>query len=88
MVPVVLEATGALPASYVFEPNALCIRPQTHSFPPLATTVHLLLISCGALVATAMYLYRVRERLAAAQMRLRVYAWQLRQIVPDGRAEA
>jgi serine/threonine-protein kinase len=32
MVPVVLEATGALPASYVFEPNALCIRPHKICF--------------------------------------------------------
>jgi serine/threonine-protein kinase len=88
VLPVTLEAVGVFAPSYAFGPDALCIRAQAISFPPIATTIHLVLISCGAMVITAVYLHRVRTRLEAAQMRLRVYAWQLRQIVPDGRSAA
>jgi fumarate reductase subunit D len=89
LVPVLLELLGVVEPSYVFTgTDRLCIRSHAVAFPAIPTTAHLVVVSCGAIVGTAVYLYRVRSRLDHAQMQMRIYAWQLRQIVSDGRSGA
>ncbi len=82
VVPLLLEWAGIFPASYDFGPDRLCIRAQAVAFPEVPTVVYLLAVTLIPIVAVCVYLTRLRDRLHAAEERLRIQAWQLRQIVP------
>jgi serine/threonine-protein kinase len=80
--PLVLARLGIIPTMYEFGPDRLCIRAQLLSFPELATIGYLLLMTLPPIAAVCVYVARLRERADAADRRLRLVAWQLRQIVP------
>ena len=82
-VPFGLEAVGVLPASYEITLDRLCIPAQMVSFPPALTVLYLCSVTALPIAAACIYLARVRDRLDTAESRLRVQAWQLRQIVPE-----
>jgi serine/threonine-protein kinase len=82
LLPLALERLGVLAPIYEFSGNTLSIHGQFAAFPELATTGYFLLITLAPIAAVCVYLARIRERADAAERRLRLMAWQLRQIVP------
>jgi eukaryotic-like serine/threonine-protein kinase len=83
LVPAALEWAGVLPPSYSFTPGALVIRAQMLDFPGTATQAFLLLVSVATVITPFLFLSNIRDALFAAQRRLQLQAWQLRQLVPD-----
>lgn len=82
-VPWLLEILGAIPPTMVFEGEALKILPIQATLPPVATTVLVLGTSVAVMLTTAIFMGRARDSLVEAEKKLRVMAWQLRQLVPD-----
>jgi serine/threonine-protein kinase len=83
VLPLALAELGWIPPFYEFGEDRMCLVAKAFSFPRVPTTLYLTFSSCMAIVGTVGYLQRVRARLDEAQMRLRVYAWQLRQVMPE-----
>jgi hypothetical protein len=52
--------------------------------PPTLTFVGILAIHLATLITSTRLFWRIRDAFADASLRLHVFAWQLRQIVPDG----
>lgn len=77
-----LEWAGVLPTSYVFVDGAIHIRPVALGFPETATRVLMLASSLGSILAVGLFISTMRDSLAAAQQRVLVLGWHLRQIVP------
>jgi tRNA A-37 threonylcarbamoyl transferase component Bud32 len=83
VVPWLLELAGVLPPSIRFTDDGMLLVSRIVSFPPVLTTVFLL-VSMLALVPVAIWIAdQVRESLAAAQRKNLLTLWQLRQMVPD-----
>jgi eukaryotic-like serine/threonine-protein kinase len=80
-IPALLEWAGLLPTATVFADNAITIVPTMTEFPPLATRVVLLAASLGLIVTPMLLIGRVRDSLTAAELRIQVQAWHLRQLV-------
>ncbi|HEY8088920.1 MAG TPA: protein kinase [Polyangiaceae bacterium] len=82
-VPAVLQATGIIPPSYVFEGGAIRIVPMMLAFPPVPTHAFLL-IACIALIVTASTIMaRFRNAISRIEEKIHVQAWQLQQLVPE-----
>jgi serine/threonine-protein kinase len=81
--PLLLERFGLTSPSYVFGPEQMCIPARAAGFPEAPTLVYLVFVTLLPVPAVCTYLARIRERLADAEQRVRVHAWQLRQIVPE-----
>jgi hypothetical protein len=82
--PLVLELAGVLPASYEMLGDRMCIPAQMVSFPPGPTLAYLAVVTALPIAAVCVYTGRMRDRLVTAEERLRIQAWQLRQILPEG----
>jgi serine/threonine-protein kinase len=81
--PAALQWAGVLPASYVFEHDAVTIQPLMVSFPPVTTQVFLLISNVALIITGCAMVAPFRNTLTAAEERLHVQAWQLRQLVPE-----
>ncbi len=79
--PLVLEWTGVLPRTFHFENDKLVIDGQLAHLRQLPTMVWFF-ANIAPLATTCFYLTYVRDRLLDAEQRIRLQAWQLRQIVP------
>ena len=82
LAPFALEALGILPRSTLFTGGQIHVLPRATELPELQTTVFLLLTSAAMVVIPALMIGRMRDALAAAEQRLVLQAWNLRQIVP------
>jgi serine/threonine-protein kinase len=82
-VPTALQWLGVVPSSYVFEHGALSIQPVMLSFPAIPTHVFLLVANVALVITGCAMMARFRNTLTAAEERLHVQAWQLRQLVPE-----
>ncbi len=82
LVPYALEWVGILPRSMRFVGGVIEILPNSASFSEIPTVAYILFGSTVPLVAVCVYLTRIRDRLRDAEERLRLQAWQLRQILP------
>ncbi len=82
-VPAALQWLGVLPTSYVFERGVLSIQPVMLSFPAVPTHVFLLVSNVALVITGCAMMARFRNTLTAAEERLHVQAWQLRQMVPE-----
>ncbi|HEY5242381.1 MAG TPA: hypothetical protein VIJ22_12970, partial [Polyangiaceae bacterium] len=71
------------PPSYVFEHCVLSIQPVMLSFPAIPTHVFLLVSNVALVITGCAMMARFRNTLTAAEERLHVQAWQLRQMVPE-----
>jgi hypothetical protein len=80
---VVLEWTGLWPASYAFVDGTIVVRPLALGFPETPTRLLLLASSVASMLAAATFLSRLRDSLAAAQVRVSLLGWHLRQLVPE-----
>jgi len=81
--PAALQWLGVLPTSYVFERGVLSIQPVMLSFPAVPTHVFLLVSNVALVITGCAMMARFRNTLTAAEERLHVQAWQLRQMVPE-----
>jgi hypothetical protein len=80
--PVVLEKAGVLPQPYDIREDAITIHAGMLHFPPVPTEIFLLFTSVAVVVIACFMTASVRDALTAAEERLHVLAWQLRQMVP------
>jgi len=83
VLPLALEWTHALSSTFHVEPHRIVIEADAMQFHPLVTIAWFVLMASAPIVATCVYLAHIRDRLGDAERRLRLQAWQLRQIVPD-----
>ena len=78
-----LEWAGVTPTSYIFVDGSIHIVPVALGFPEVATRLLLMLTAVGSILMVALFISKMRDSLAAAQQRVLVLGWHLRQIVPD-----
>ncbi len=81
--PILVEWSGALAPSYVFESGSLTILPRTNEIPRAATFATLLVVSLASGVIPAVFLGRVRDQLTDAERDVLLQKWQLRRLVPE-----
>ena len=84
LVPWGLETAGVIEPSYSFEDGALVVRSHlSPSLPPGPTTALLLLTSLGLVLLPVLFVGQSGRSLAAAERRLALHAWHMRQLVTD-----
>ena len=79
LVPLLLEWSDVLPRSYAFQGDVLAILPRMIAMGP-HTGVVVIAITLVQLVAGLVLVRQFRRDLSAAQVRLHVMAWQLKQL--------
>jgi eukaryotic-like serine/threonine-protein kinase len=82
-VPLLLERLGLLRASYLFRDGEMVIVPNTCRFTDLTTSGFLGVTTIFLLLVGTTSVGRIRNALTAAEERLSLQAWQLRQLVPE-----
>jgi serine/threonine-protein kinase len=80
--PFALELLGIVPRSTFFVDGQIHILPRATQLPELEASVFLLLTSVAMVVIPGLMIGRMRDALAAAEQRLVLQAWNLRQLVP------
>jgi len=83
VVPLGLESLGLVEPSMRFVSGGILLVPRVVGFPPLATHAFLLATNLAVVVTSGLALVPFREGFDDAQRRVRLLAWQLRQLVPD-----
>ena len=86
--PFVLEMTGVVPRAYAMEGGQFLVLPRATGFPALQTMLFLFVTSVAMVVIPGVMMGRMRDALTAAERRLLLQAWHLRQLVPSGTQEA
>jgi hypothetical protein len=77
-----LPLTGLVSPSYAFtEEGTLAILPVATSFPPIPTTLHLIIISLATTLIPGFLIGRLRDGLTRAQQHVLLQSWQLKQLV-------
>ncbi|MFT3769388.1 MAG: serine/threonine-protein kinase [Minicystis sp.] len=87
LVPFALELLGWVPRSFTFESGTLVLHPRAVFLPEIGTTVALVYTSVTFCVLQPMLLGGLRDALSAAERKLFLRAWRLRQLAPDAGAE-
>jgi serine/threonine-protein kinase len=82
LMPLVLELTGLIPPTFAFRDDQLVILPVATHLPRVATLVLIVTAMIGALYFSGVLMGYMADRLARAEQRLFMYAWQLRELVP------
>jgi hypothetical protein len=83
-VPAVLEIVGLVEPSYRFVDGAMILRAQTLELPAMPTLLVLTAGGVASLLTGAFVVGGVRDTLREAEERLYLYAWHLREFVPQG----
>jgi serine/threonine-protein kinase len=82
-IPLALEAFGVLSPSYYFSDGVMHLSPAMTELPEIPTLVCLLLACLILIIAGGVFFAHLRKNYLAAERKLQLYAWQLRQIVPE-----
>jgi serine/threonine protein kinase len=82
LLPLLLEWLGVLPPSYSLHDGVLTILPRWIELSPRGTIPALLVGNLVILLCAAAVMAKFRDGLTAAERRLYVQAWQLRQLLP------
>jgi serine/threonine-protein kinase len=80
--PLWLDRLGVWPAMLSIRGDTLTVVPWAVHFPSAATTIVISVILCGCVAAGGIFMLYVRDRREHAELRLRLVAWHLRQLVP------
>jgi serine/threonine-protein kinase len=83
LVPLGLWRAGLLPGGYVFENGSWTILPGALELPPLESVVFLTLTALAAIFTGGLALSQIRDALARTEQQLFLYAWHLREVVPE-----
>jgi len=81
--PALADVSGLVAPSLLFRDNTVVLVPRMTDLPPTLTFLGILAIHVATLVTSTRLFWRIRDAFADASQRLHVFAWQLRQIVPD-----
>jgi hypothetical protein len=81
--PLGIELSGLVPTRYVFDAQGLTIAPLVLEFPPGPTIAFLAFVNLALLLTATLFVARQRDALTAAEQRLIVHSWQLRQLMPN-----
>jgi serine/threonine-protein kinase len=87
LVPFVLEALGWVPRSFSFESGALVLHPRALLLPPTATTLALVYSSVTFCILQPVLLGGLRDAFSAAERKLFLHAWHLRQLASEAGGE-
>jgi hypothetical protein len=82
-VPIALELTGVLAPTAHFTGSAIVITPAVVSFAKIPTIVTLTLASIGLVLPATLSIDRLRRAQLAAERKMHLQSWQLRQLVPS-----
>jgi hypothetical protein len=88
LVPVTLQATGALPATYLFEAGTMAVQPDMLAMPPLWTLVILTVGGVASIATGILTVGFVRDALSRSERRVHMYSWHLQQMIPEDPAPA
>ena len=83
IIPFALHSLGWVTPAYVFEGGVMRVVPRMANFPPGLTLMFLLVANLTMIVAPAAVMSRFRDALSAAEKRIFLHAYNLRQLVPD-----
>lgn len=83
LVPTLLEILAIVEPSYAFRGDTLVISARALELSPVPTTAFLTLASVAAVITGSVVVGGVRNALREAEERLYLYAWHLREIVPE-----
>lgn len=84
VIPTLLEATGVIAPSYTFRGgDTMVLHAGALELHTLPTSVFLALVAIGAVLTSSLTVGGVRNQLRAAEERLYLYTWHLREIVPE-----
>ena len=84
-IPVALEALGALAPSLAFRGGSVQLLPRAVEFDRTSMMAMLVASTVLSMIVGHQMLGPFRDQLDDAQRRVRTLAWQLRQLVPDGK---
>ncbi|MBN8613113.1 MAG: protein kinase [Deltaproteobacteria bacterium] len=84
LAPLALEALGILPAQYTIEEGRFVIAPMLLDFAPYPTFVFLGLTCLLVFFIVAQFATSFRDEVDRSETSLRLLAWQLRQLAPEG----
>jgi serine/threonine-protein kinase len=82
LVPLALELLGIVPSGYLFENGTMIVLPRELELRKWSSLVFLTVTAIGLVLTSALFVWRLRNALDAAEERLVVQSWQLRQLVP------
>ncbi len=82
LVPMALELSGLVPPSMSFGPEGLHILPRSSDLAPIPTLALLTIVSLATILIAGGAIGPIRKELDRVQARIRLQAWQLRQMVP------
>jgi serine/threonine-protein kinase len=83
VVPLALQALGVLPESYAFENGRLIVEPWALELRATPTLLFMTLASVASVITGSLVVGGVRTALREAEERLYLYAWHLRETVPE-----
>ncbi len=76
-------AAGGLPGDYVFSAAGWTVTPGAIELPRIPTLVFLIITSFGMVLTGALSVTHVRDALSRSEKQLFLYAWHLREFVPE-----
>jgi hypothetical protein len=82
VVPWLLEQRGVVPPSVRFVAGQILLAPRAVEFPPVASTVVLIVAHALVLLYAVLHVGRLQDSLARSERRLLEQAWHLGQMVP------
>jgi serine/threonine-protein kinase len=82
--PFAVEQLGLVPPAYSFRAGELVLHARALELPPGPTILALVYTSVSFLVLLSVFVGRLRDSQRAAERRLFVQAWHLRQLFPSG----
>jgi serine/threonine-protein kinase len=86
VIPAILEWVGVLPDAYSIARTHFDVAPQLVWFEPVPTRLFLIVSSVLAIAIPLILIIRSRATMSAAERRLLLHAWHLRQLVPESGA--
>jgi hypothetical protein len=88
VVPLGLELAGVVPPSLRFADGAMVVVPRALELPATPTLVFLTVTSLSAVLLGCYVVGHIRDSLAAAEQRLYLYTWHVRELVPPAARDA
>ena len=82
LLPFAIDASGLVTPGYEFVADTIVLHPRLIDIPRIPTTLGLVWVSGSFTVLSAFIVGRMRDRLDAAERRLHLSVWHLRQLFP------
>ena len=82
LLPLLLDVVGLVPPAYVFDHGTWIVTNRLLDFRPSLTVLVAAVATLAPMMMLCVYFMRMRDMLTAAEERLYLHAWQLRQLVP------